>query len=62
MLQSQGKYGEAEALRLRVLVLKEKALRIEHPEYGTSLLELARVLQSQGKYRRGGKRLCARPS
>ena len=48
--ERQGKYGEAETLLRRSLAIDEKALGVEHPDYGASLHALAGVLESQGKY------------
>ncbi len=46
----RGEYEEAESLHRQALALKEKALGGTHPDYGTSLHELANVLSRQGKY------------
>ena len=48
--QSQGKYGEAEGLLKRALVIREKALGANHSDVGQSLHNLAYVYGAQGKY------------
>jgi tetratricopeptide (TPR) repeat protein len=50
VLQSQGKYDEAEQLNRRALEGREKELGIHHPDTLASVSNLASVLQSQGKY------------
>ncbi|CAN9474118.1 unnamed protein product [Alternaria alternata] len=50
VLESQGKYDEAEAMHRRALEGYEKALGVEHPDTLTSVSQLGSVLESQGKY------------
>jgi hypothetical protein len=50
VLDSQGKYEEAEAMNRETLAQKEKVLGREHPSTLTSISNLAGVLNSQGKY------------
>ena len=50
VLNSQGKYEEAEQMHRQTLQLKEKVLGKEHPSTLTSINNLAAVLNSQGKY------------
>ncbi|KJZ70980.1 hypothetical protein HIM_09635 [Hirsutella minnesotensis 3608] len=56
VLQSLGKYEEAERLHRQALDLKEKVLGKEHPETLGSMNNLARVLQSLGKYEEAERR------
>jgi prophage maintenance system killer protein len=51
VLDSQGKYKEAEAMHQQTLQLKEKVLGKEHPSMLNSMNNLANVLYSQGKYK-----------
>ena len=51
MLESQGKYKEAEAIHQRALKGREKVLGLEHPHTLTSVSNLVSVLESQGKYK-----------
>ena len=48
--QSQGKYGEAEALHKRALAIRERALGATHPEVAQTFNNLANVYKEQGKY------------
>ncbi|KAI1330264.1 Tetratricopeptide repeat-domain-containing protein [Xylariaceae sp. FL0255] len=50
VLDSQGKYEEAEKMHRQTLGLGEKVLGREHPDTLTSMNNLALVLRSQGKY------------
>jgi len=50
VLDSQGKYKEAEAMNRQTLALSEMVLGREHPYTLTSMSNLALVLDSQGKY------------
>jgi tetratricopeptide (TPR) repeat protein len=50
VLDSQGKYEEAEAMHRQKLARCEKVLGHEHPDTLTSMINLALVLDSQGKY------------
>ena len=50
VLESQGKYEEAEAMHRRDLEGSEKVLRPEHPDTLTSANNLGSVLERQGKY------------
>jgi Tfp pilus assembly protein PilF len=50
VLDSQGKYEEAEAMHRQTLATSEKVLGHEHPSTLTSMNNLAGVLNSQGKY------------
>ena len=50
VLESQGKYEEAEAMHRRALKGYEKVLGPEHPYTLTSVNNLGLVLESQGKY------------
>jgi hypothetical protein len=49
LLDSQGKYEEAEAMHRRSLEGYEKVLGHEHPHTLTSVSNLGSVLDSQGK-------------
>ena len=49
-LLAQGKYAEAEPLFRRALAIEEAALGTNHPDVGTTLNNLALLLQEQGKY------------
>jgi primosomal replication protein N len=51
VLDSQGKYEEAEAMHQQTLQLKEKVLGKEHPSTPESINNLALVLNHQGKYK-----------
>jgi hypothetical protein len=48
VLQTQGKYDEAEKLHRRTLELEEKVLRREHPSTLQSMNNIALVLDKQG--------------
>jgi hypothetical protein len=50
VLDSQGKYEEAEDMLHLTLELREKVLDSNHPDTLTSMDYLAWVLRSQGKY------------
>ena len=50
VLQSQGKYDEAEMMHRQALALRETVLGKKHPDTLTSMNNLARMLESQGKY------------
>ena len=50
LLESQGKYEEAEPLYRRALKIYEKALGPDHPSVATTLNNLATLYKSQGKY------------
>ncbi len=50
VLDSQGKYEEAESMNRQTLARREKVLGEEHPNTLTSMNNLALVLDSQGKY------------
>jgi hypothetical protein len=50
VLDSQGKYTEAETMHRRTLAMREKVFGVEHPDTLTSMNNLAGVLDSQGKY------------
>ena len=50
VIQAQGKYGEAEGLYKRALVIREKALGANHPDVAQTLNNLANVYWTQGKY------------
>jgi tetratricopeptide (TPR) repeat protein len=50
VLDSQGKYEEAEAMHRQTLALKEKVLSKEHPSTLTSIYCLARLLAKQDLY------------
>ena len=50
VLNSQGKYEEAEAMHRETVATREKVLGREHPDTLTSMSNLALVLNSQGKY------------
>jgi Flp pilus assembly protein TadD len=50
VLDSQGKYAEAEGVHRQALELTEKVLGVEHPWTLSSVNNLALVLRSQGKY------------
>lgn len=51
VVQSQGKYEEAEAMHQRARAGREKALDAEHPHTLTSVSQLGSVLEGQGKYK-----------
>ncbi len=51
VLNSQGKYKEAERIYRQELALAERVLGNEHPFTLTSINNLAEVLNSQGKYK-----------
>jgi tetratricopeptide (TPR) repeat protein len=46
----QGRYGEAEPLYQKALVIREKQLGPNHPNVATSLNNLANLYESQGRY------------
>ena len=50
VLNSQGKYEEAEQMHRQTLALRETVLGREHPDTLDSMNNLALVLDSQGKY------------
>jgi tetratricopeptide (TPR) repeat protein len=50
VFRAQGKYGEAEGLFKRALVIREKALGATHSDVGQTLNNLALVYRDQGKY------------
>ena len=50
VLESQGKYKEAEGMHRRDLEGSEKVLGPEHPDTLTSVNNLGSVLSRQGKY------------
>jgi tetratricopeptide (TPR) repeat protein len=50
VLESQGKYEEAEAMHRRALEAREKVLGREHPDTLVSVSQLGSVLERQGKY------------
>ncbi|ELR06465.1 hypothetical protein GMDG_07990 [Pseudogymnoascus destructans 20631-21] len=50
VLQSQGRYEEAESMNRRALEGRERELGVTHPDTLTSVSNLALVLQSQGRY------------
>jgi tetratricopeptide (TPR) repeat protein len=50
VLESQGKYEEAEAMNRRTLALKETVVGREHPETLTSVYCLAHLLASRHHY------------
>jgi tetratricopeptide (TPR) repeat protein len=50
LLESQGKYDEAEPLHRQTLALRKKILGPEHPSTLISINNLALLLESQGKY------------
>jgi Tfp pilus assembly protein PilF len=50
VLESQGKYEEAEAMHRRALEGREKVLGPEHPETITSVNNLGSMLERQSKY------------
>jgi tetratricopeptide (TPR) repeat protein len=50
VLESQGKYEDAEAMNRQTLALSETVLGREHPSTLTSMSNLALVLRRQGKY------------
>ncbi|RYP64947.1 hypothetical protein DL770_009102 [Monosporascus sp. CRB-9-2] len=49
VLDSQGKYDEAEQMHRQALALKEEVLGREHPSTLTSINNLAKTLRYQGK-------------
>ena len=49
LYRAQGRYGEAEPLYKRSLAIREKALGPEHPQTGTRLNNLARLLEAKGE-------------
>jgi hypothetical protein len=50
VLDSQGKYEEAEAMNRQTLALKEKVLGPEHPDTLTSVYCLAHLLSTRHRY------------
>jgi Flp pilus assembly protein TadD len=50
VLNSQGKYEEAEVMNRQTLALREKVIGPEHPDTLVSMSNLAAVLDRQGKY------------
>jgi hypothetical protein len=50
VLDSQGKYEEAETLHRQALELRTKALGTEHPDTLTSMYNLANTLNRQRRY------------
>jgi tetratricopeptide (TPR) repeat protein len=50
LYKTQGKYAEAETLRLRCLEIERKTLGENHPQFATSLNNLAGLYLAQGKY------------
>lgn len=50
LLNSQGRYDEAEAMHRRALKGTEKMLDPEHPDRLASVVHLGSCLDSQGKY------------
>ncbi|RYP45025.1 hypothetical protein DL770_011441 [Monosporascus sp. CRB-9-2] len=50
VLDSQGKYDEAEQMHRQALALSQAVLGREHPDTLKSMRNLALVLHSQGKY------------
>ena len=50
VLESQGRYEEAETMHRRALEAREKVLGPEHPDTLTSVSNLGSVLERQGKY------------
>jgi len=50
VLQSQGKYEEAEVMHRRALKGRENVLGPEHPDTLSSVNNLGMVLKTQGKY------------
>ncbi|CAM9526733.1 unnamed protein product [Chrysoparadoxa australica] len=47
----KGRYfGSVEGMARQTLAVKEKALGVDHPEYATTLSNLAKLLVAQGKY------------
>ncbi|KAF2205150.1 TPR-like protein [Delitschia confertaspora ATCC 74209] len=55
VLQTQGKYKEAEKLNRRALEGYKKELGVQHPDTLTSMSNLAEMLLSQGKYKEAEK-------
>jgi tetratricopeptide (TPR) repeat protein len=53
VLETQGKYEEAELMHRQTLELREKVLSIKHLDTLTSVNNLAVVLEKQGKYEEG---------
>lgn len=50
LLDSQGKYSEAEPIFRQALALSEKVLGTDHPNTLISMNNVALLLTSQGKY------------
>lgn len=50
LYRAQGRYGEAEPLYKRSLVISEKARGPDHPSVGTALSNLGLLYQTQGRY------------
>ena len=50
MLESQGDYAAARPLYEQALAIRKEVLGERHPDYATSLNNLAVLLQSQGDY------------
>ena len=57
LLDSQGKYDEAEPIYRQTLALSEKVLGKEHPNTLSSMNNLAVLLKNQGRYDEA-KKLC----
>ena len=51
VLDSQGKYSEAETMYRQMLVMSEKVLGAEHPDTLISMANLAHTRRAQGNYR-----------
>jgi tetratricopeptide (TPR) repeat protein len=50
MIETQGRYGEAEPLYVRALETRERVLGKDHPKTLTGLDNLARLYREQGRY------------
>jgi hypothetical protein len=50
MYRAENRYGDAEPLFKRALVIAEKALGPEHPDVGTALNNHATLYLSKGRY------------
>jgi tetratricopeptide (TPR) repeat protein len=50
LYRAQGRYGDAEPLFKRSLVIREKALGRDHPDVATSLNDLASLYEDQDRH------------
>ena len=60
LYESQGRYGEAEPLYVRVLAARERVLGAEHPSTLISVNNLAGLYERQGRYGEAESAVCPR--